>query len=98
MDKFILQQENIHQLAEKFKVLGEETRLKIIRCLEKGDKSVNEIVADTGLLQANVSKHLKILEKFNIVAYKNESHSHIYQISDPKILQICKIICEDDSQ
>ncbi|HOV92383.1 MAG TPA: metalloregulator ArsR/SmtB family transcription factor [Candidatus Kapabacteria bacterium] len=97
MEDNIINNENIHNLAVKFKVLGEETRLKIIRCLESGCKSVNEIVETTGLLQANVSKHLKILEKYGIVKYQNNIHSHIYQIADPKILQICKIMCENDS-
>jgi len=97
MEEYILKQENLHNLAGKFKVLGEEKRLQIIRCLEEGCKSVNEIVAHTGMLQANVSKHLKILEKHNIVTYTNEMHSHIYQIADPKILKICKIMCENDN-
>lgn len=97
MEEYILKPENLHNLAGKFKVLGEETRLQIIRCLEEGCKSVNEIVESTGLLQANVSKHLKILEKHNIVKYENNLHSHIYEIADPKILKICKIMCQNDN-
>ncbi|MBA3481102.1 MAG: helix-turn-helix transcriptional regulator, partial [Pirellulales bacterium] len=46
--------------ADKFRMLGDSTRLAILRCLmDVGEANVTEIVAGTGRELANVSKHLK---------------------------------------
>ena len=48
-------------VADRFKVLSEPARLQILNCLRKRELTVSEIVEQTGLGQANVSKHLQLL-------------------------------------
>ncbi len=48
-------------VAEYFKVLSEVSRMQVLCCLKSGAKNVTEIIQETGLGQANVSKHLKVL-------------------------------------
>ena len=52
----------LEMIAERFKLLAEPMRLKILHALWDGELTVGEIVTATGALQANVSKHLGILQ------------------------------------
>ena len=48
-------------VAERFRVLGDPVRLRLLQALEPGEKSVAELVEATGASQANVSKHLQLI-------------------------------------
>jgi len=54
-------------VAERFRVLGEPMRLKLLIALETGEKNVTELVQLTEATQANVSKHLGILSDAGMV-------------------------------
>ena len=54
-------------VAEFFKVLSEVSRLQVLCSLKSGAKNVTEIIAVTGLGQANVSKQLKMLTQVGMV-------------------------------
>lgn len=54
-------------VAEYSKVLSEVSRLQVLCSLKSGAKNVTEIIQETGLGQANVSKHLKVLTQAGIV-------------------------------
>ncbi len=81
-------------MTEKFKMLSKHSRLKIIRALFDGEKNVTEIINETGLMQANVSKQLKLLQNAGIVQCRPEGLMRYYKISDPTIKNICAAICE----
>lgn len=81
-------------MADFFKVLSEVSRLQIVCTLRAGGKNVTEIVNKTGLGQANVSKHLKVLNKAGIVSRKQQGVSVYYQISNPFIFELCELVCE----
>lgn len=53
--------DEFEQLANRFKLLGEPARLRILTILCDGERNVQELCEQTGLLQANVSKHLQLL-------------------------------------
>ena len=81
------------QLADYFKVLAETNRLEILCCLKSGSKNVTEIITETGLGQANVSKHLKLLAQMGIVARRPMGVSVYYEIADPLIFDLCELVC-----
>ncbi|MFM6039048.1 MAG: ArsR/SmtB family transcription factor, partial [Sphaerospermopsis kisseleviana] len=81
-------------VAEYFKVLSEVSRLQVLCCLKNGAKNVTQIIAETGLGQANVSKHLKILTQAGIVKRTPEGVSVIYEIADPILFQLCDLVCD----
>ena len=95
--KTILSDIQINTLASRFKVLSEESRLKIIRALFDGEKCVTEIINATNLLQANVSKQLRILEKNKIVTCRPQGLLRYYSIADPTVLIICSTMCEAEN-
>ncbi len=80
-------------IAEFFKVLSESSRLQILCALKLESKNVTEIVDLTGLGQANVSKHLKILAHAGIVSRRSQGVSAYYEITNPFIFQLCELVC-----
>ncbi|MEA5515703.1 metalloregulator ArsR/SmtB family transcription factor [Nodularia sp. UHCC 0506] len=81
-------------IADYFKVLSEVSRLQVLCCLKPGSKNVTEIMEETGLGQANVSKHLKILAQAGIVKREPQGVSVYYEIVDPLIFEICELVCD----
>ncbi len=55
---------------------------------------MTEIIQETGLGQANVSKHLKVLMQAGIVTRKPQGISVSYQITDPIIFELCELVCD----
>jgi ArsR family transcriptional regulator len=94
----VLNQKNTHEflapVAEYFKVLSEVSRLQIISCLRSGAMNVSEIGEETGLGQANLSKHLKVLTQAGILSRQPHGVSVYYQVDDPLIFQLCELVCD----
>ncbi|MEB3274944.1 MAG: ArsR/SmtB family transcription factor [Prochlorothrix sp.] len=88
-----LSPQTLKLIADFFKVLSEGSRLQIICALKAGPKNVTEIITATGLGQANVSKHLKVLAQANIVSRDQQGVSVYYQICNPFIFELCDLVC-----
>jgi DNA-binding transcriptional ArsR family regulator len=84
----------LNQVADYFKVLSEVSRLQVLCSLKSGAKNVTEIMEITGLGQANVSKHLKILAQAGIVTRQPQGVSVYYQLADPLIFELCEMVTE----
>ncbi len=81
-------------VAEYFKVLSETSRLQILSCLRTGSMNVTEMGEATGLGQANLSKHLKVLTQAGLVSRQQKGVSVFYAISDPVIFELCELVCD----
>jgi DNA-binding transcriptional ArsR family regulator len=81
-------------MADFFKVLSEVSRLQIICCLKSGAKNVTQIIEATGLGQANVSKHLKVLAQAGIVTRTQHGVSVYYEIANQLLFEVCDLVCE----
>jgi ArsR family transcriptional regulator len=88
-----LSTEAIEQVAERFRVLGEPTRLRLLNTLRQGDRSVTELVAAIGTTQANVSKHLQVLHGAGFVSRRREGTTVLYDLADPTVFQLCDLVC-----
>ena len=86
--------EQLKMLAKRFKILSEVSRLKILRTLFLGEKCVTDIINATGLLQANVSKQLRILEGDGVVTCRPQGLLRYYSVTDSSVLIICTQLCE----
>lgn len=80
-------------IADFFKVLSEVSRLQIVCTLKRGEKNVSEIIEITGLGQANVSKHLKLLTQAGIVTRTQQGVNVIYAIANPLVFSLCDLVC-----
>ena len=81
-------------MADFFKVLSEVSRLQIVCALKSGAKNVTEIIEATGLGQANVSKHLKMLTQAGVVAREQRGVCVYYCIANPFLFELCDLVCE----
>lgn len=61
------------QLDHVFGALSDATRRAILARLLEGEATVNELVALSQLSQPTVSKHLKVLERANLVSRGREA-------------------------
>lgn len=83
----------IELVAERFKALGEPARLQILNTLRAGEHTVTELVEQTGLGQANVSKHLQMLHTLNFVRRRKEGLHVYYRLVDRNVLRLCDLMC-----
>lgn len=81
-------------MADFFKVLSEVSRLQIVCALKTGAKNVTEIIEATGLGQANVSKHLKMLTQAGVVAREQRGVCVYYCIANPFLFELCDLVCD----
>ena len=80
-------------IASWFRTLGEPSRLRILRALEEGEKNITELVAATGLTQANVSRHVQSLVDAGMVGRRREGLTAVCFIADPSITELCDTVC-----
>ncbi|WP_205679026.1 ArsR/SmtB family transcription factor [Aquisphaera insulae] len=85
--------ELLELVAGKFQMLADVTRLAILRCLMEGEKSVGQVVTETGRGQANVSKHLKLLAESGLVGRRKEGLQVFYRLDDPLVEKLCELVC-----
>jgi len=85
-------------IATRFRVLGEPMRLRILHALGERELSVSELVGQTGGSQANVSKHLGVLQESGLVSRRKEGLNAFYHIADKTIFQLCETVCDSLSE
>ena len=88
-----LSAEVLELIAERFRVLSEPARLRILNALLEGERTVSELVSETRLHQANLSKHLGLLRNSGFVDRRKEGLFAYYSISDPSVSELCQIMC-----
>lgn len=94
MAKLPLTSDILQLIADRFKALAEPTRLEILTCLRNGERTVSELVEESGLGQANVSKHLQILHSQGFVARRKEGLFVYYALADKRVFDLCDVMCD----
>ena len=75
-------------LADYFKVFSEPNRLAVLNTLRQGPRNVTAVVDHTGLSQALVSKHLKILTIAGVVRRRPEGSLVFYDVIDANVYNL----------
>jgi DNA-binding transcriptional ArsR family regulator len=83
----------IELVAQRFRVLGEPMRIKLLDRLREGAATVSELQQALGASQQNVSKHLGILHAAGMVARTKQGNSTRYAINDPSVFDLCDQVC-----
>jgi DNA-binding transcriptional ArsR family regulator len=89
----VITEEALEMIASWFRVLAEPSRLRILRSLEEGEKNITDLVAATGLTQANVSRHVQSLAQAGMVGRRKEGLVTMCYIADPAITDLCDTVC-----
>ena len=83
----------VELVAQRFRVLGEPMRIKLLDRLRDGEASVGEVQEALGASQQNVSKHLAILHAAGMVSRTKQGNRTVYAISDPDVFELCDQVC-----
>jgi len=89
---YLLSEEQLEQVALRFRLLGEPMRLRILQAVCHKPRTVNEVVKAVGATQANVSKHLALLAGAGILARRKEGQSVYYGMKDQLAMKICALV------
>jgi DNA-binding transcriptional ArsR family regulator len=83
----------VELIAERFRILGEPMRIRLLDTLRDGEATVQELEEAVGASQQNVSKHLGVLLRAGIVARRKEGNFAVYSIADEAIFSLCEEVC-----
>lgn len=72
-------------IAQRFRVIGEPMRIKLLDRLRDGAATVGELVEALGASQQNVSKHLGVLHRASIISRAKQGTSVRYAIADDQV-------------
>jgi DNA-binding transcriptional ArsR family regulator len=78
----------MEHLAGYFKVFSEPNRLAVLEALRQGPLNVTAVVEKTGLSQALVSKHLKLLTIAGVVQRRPEGSLVYYDVIDRSVYRL----------
>ncbi len=93
MGKVEMTPEVVELVARRFKALAEPARLGLLAELRDGAAHVGDLVEQTGLAQATVSKHLGILHELGFVDREREGMYVRYSIADRDVMKLCDLMC-----
>jgi DNA-binding transcriptional ArsR family regulator len=85
--------ELVERVAERFRVIGEPMRIRLLDALYDGEATVRELQEATGASQQNVSQHLGVLLRAGVVSRRKEGNFSLYSIADPSVYAICDEVC-----
>ncbi len=84
----MIEREKLKIKAKFFRGFADPTRLAILECLRDGERTVTEIVAETGQSQSNVSNHLSCLLECGLVKNRREGKNICYSIRNAKVKEL----------
>jgi DNA-binding transcriptional ArsR family regulator len=93
-DPACIPQENLADAAFLAKALSDANRLRILCCLGRGERSVNQIAEDLDLSQPLVSHHLKELKRALLVRVERRGPFIFYTLSSEEVLSILRTLNE----
>ncbi|MBR1590864.1 MAG: winged helix-turn-helix transcriptional regulator [Acidaminococcaceae bacterium] len=84
----MLDERHLSAIADFFKVLGDETRMKIINALAHNELCVTDLSAALEMTQSAVSHQLKLLRMANQVKSRRAGKSIYYSLDDQHVIDI----------
>lgn len=98
LEKRLADAESVEGLAERFKALGDTTRLQIVLALKQEDLCVHDLARLIGTSESNTSHQLRILRSLKIVKFRKEGKQSIYSIDDEHITHLIEDMQEHLSE
>jgi DNA-binding transcriptional ArsR family regulator len=83
----------IEAIAERFRILGEPMRIRLLDALRDAPATVQELERATDASQQNVSKHLSVLLRSGLVSRSKEGNFSRYEIADDGVFELCEHVC-----
>jgi ArsR family transcriptional regulator len=84
----IMEERVLELKAEILKALAQPTRLKILELLRNGEKCICEIVPALNGEQSNISRHISLMQKSQLVTTRKDGVRVMVKVKDPKVFEI----------
>ena len=85
LEREIVLDDYIEDMASLFKVLGDTTRTKILAVLEKGELNVTDISNYVGLNISAISHQLRILRQAKLIKPRKVGKEVFYSLDDEHV-------------
>jgi ArsR family transcriptional regulator len=82
------------KLAEIFKLLSVEARIRMIKALKRRALCVTEITSQLGISQEATSQHLRVLKDARVVKFQKRGFHVYYSLDKQNIALIHKTVGE----
>jgi DNA-binding transcriptional ArsR family regulator len=83
----------VELIAQRFRVLGEPTRIRLLDAMRPGPATATELQAATGASQQNVSKHLGLLVDSGMVRRVKDGNRAYFSVVDESLYELCEQVC-----
>lgn len=80
-----------YKIAEFFKIIGDQTRTKILFALDQNEMCVCDIANVLNMSKSSISHQLAILRKSGIVKYRKEGKEVYYTLDDEHVKQVFEV-------
>jgi DNA-binding transcriptional ArsR family regulator len=85
-------EQQVELITELMKSIAHPIRMKILCFLMDGEKNVGEIEHQFGSTISNISQHLTVLRKANIIDRRKEANFMFYSLKDNNILKLMETL------
>ncbi len=86
----MLEEEELYELADLFKIFGDPTRIKILYVLSESEMCVCDIARELNMTQSAISHQLKILKQSKLVKNRREGKTVFYSLADGHVKTIMR--------
>lgn len=88
-----LPDELVALIADRFRILGEPMRIRLLDRLREGEAGIGELADALGTSQQNVSKHVSVLAGAGMVAREKRGTAVRCRIADDSVFALCDLVC-----
>lgn len=81
-------EKTISELADTFKVFGDNTRIRILWALFSRELSVSDIAEELGMSQSAISHQLKTLKDARLIKSRRDGKNTFYSLDDDHVKRI----------
>ena len=87
-EELFLDEDELIEMAELFKMFGDSTRIKILSVLFEGERGVQQITEAAGASQSAVSHQLRLLKQARLVRSRRNGRQICYSLADDHVKTI----------
>ena len=88
MEKKDIEETELYDLAELFKVFGDSTRIRILFELFEAEVCVCDLAEALNMTQSAISHQLKILKQSKLVTFRRQGKTVFYSLADSHVQTI----------
>ena len=83
-----MDEQQVVDIAQMFNGLADETRVKIVKLLAKGEFTVDELEEFLGTAQSTTSHHLRVLKEANLIKGEKRGRNIYYSLVSPEVAAV----------